>query len=228
MAKRKKAAAGGKRKAVIIDDPAMPLFQGIEAVAPKPPKRQTVAEREAWQQTKNVWRQRERKYAAERAAAKAERLAQRPATMQGNDYRLPPSVESFVRALFVPDDIYAYGYPSRGLDKVAECHGIEYAYLSAYMEGCRQGYIEGKVADLEPKRERSRKANAAKRHRRQDCGGHMMTLDERDAAIVVEYPTLRDMLGSIESQLRLAEKYGLTSREQVGNVIRKAKQNGTA
>ena len=56
----------------------------------------------------------------------------------------------------------------------------------------------------------------------------MMTLDQRDAAIVAEYPTLRGMLGSIEAQLRLAEKYGLTSREQVGNVIRKARRNGTA
>lgn len=228
MAKRKKAAAGRKTKANIIDDPAMPLLQGIEAAAPKRPKRQTAAEREAWQQTKNRWRQRERKYAAARAAAQAARLAQRPPTMQGNDYRLPPDVESFVRSIFRPHDIRAAGYCSVGLDQVADDHGIEHAYLSAYMEGCRQGYIEGRVADLEPKRERSRKANAAKRQRPQDCGGHMMTLDQRDAAIVAEYPTLRAMLGSIEAQLRLAEKYGLSSREQVANVIRKAKRNGTA
>ena len=55
----------------------------------------------------------------------------------------------------------------------------------------------------------------------------MMTLDQRDALIVGEYPPLRGMLGSIDAQLRLAEKYGLSSREQVGNIIRKAKRNGT-
>jgi hypothetical protein len=163
-----------------------------------------------------------------RDADQAARLAQRPTGMQGSDYRLPADVESFVRSLFRPHEIRAAGYFSVGLDVVADDHGIEHAYLSAYMEGCRQGYIEGKVADLEPKRQRSRKANAAKRQKRQDCGGQMMTLDERDAAIVAEYPTLRKMLGSIEAQLRLAEKYGLSSREQVGNIIRKAKQNGTA
>ena len=51
MAKRKEAAAGRKRKADIIDDPAMPLLRGIKAAAPKRPKRPTAAEREAWEQT---------------------------------------------------------------------------------------------------------------------------------------------------------------------------------
>jgi len=227
-AKQTKVAASRSRQTDTIDDPAMPLLRGIKAVEPKRAKRPTAAEREAWQQTKARWKAREQQAVASRAAAMAARLAQRPGTMQGNDYRLPPDVESFVLSLFRPHEIRAAGYYNVGLDDVAAVHGIEHAYLSAYMEGCRQGYIEGRVADLEPKRERSRKMTQAKRQKRQDCGGQMMTLDERDAAIVAEFPTLRKMLGSIEAQLRLAEKYGLTTREQVGNVIRKAKRNGTA
>jgi hypothetical protein len=217
-----------KSRRVIIDDPAMPLLSGIEAVIPKRPKRPTAAEAKAWRRTKAMWLERERLASAAREAAMAARLAKRPDIMQDEDYRLPKDVESFVRSLFRPDEIRAHGYSFNGLDEIAGFSGVEHAYLSAYMEGCRQGYIEGRVADLEPKRRRAAKANAAKRRKRQDCGGRMMTLDERDAAIVAEFPTLRGMLGSIEAQLRLAEKYGLQSREQVGNIVRKARRNGTA
>jgi hypothetical protein len=52
-----------------------------------------------------------------------------------------------------------------------------------------------------------------------------MTLDERDAAIATEFPTLKAMVGSMGAQLRLAEKYGLESREQIANIIRKANKS---
>jgi hypothetical protein len=224
MAKRKKAAAGRKRKADIIDDPAMPLLRGIGTTAPKPPKPMSAARRRAYEREKADMRKTMLERAAVRRAERLSRLARRPAEMQAAGYRLPADVAAFLKTMFHPGDVRM----ADGSDFIVDVMNLHAELEAAYMEGCRQGYIEGKVADLEPKRQRSRKANAAKRHKRQDCGGQMMTLDERDAAIVAEYPTLRKMLGSIEAQLRLADKYGLTSREQVGNIIRKAKQNGTA
>jgi hypothetical protein len=169
-------------------------------------------------------RQRTQKAKESRAAITAARKAwkeRRDSATKARGYRLPEAVLSFLAGLHDPPAFFAD-------QKHVDIDEVFQLTAAAYVDGCRQGYIEGRVADLEPKRQRSRKANAAKRQKRQDCGGQMMTLDERDAAIVSEYPTLRKMLGSIEAQLRLAEKYGLTSREQVGNVIRKAKRNGTA
>ena len=227
MAKKRKAAAGRKRKADIIDDPAMPLLQGVEAVAARPGKPSTTARHKAWQREKAEWQAREREAAKLIAARHAAMMARRPAILQ-RPYGLPRDIERFLRSLFNASDRSFWYFEHGYLDDIARDNGQQYAFLCAYMQGCAQGYIEGRIADLEPKRERSRKANAAKRQRPQDCGGHMMTLDQRDAAIVAEYPTLRAMLGSIEAQLRLAEKYGLSSREQVANIVRKAKRSGTA
>lgn len=224
MAKKRKAAAGRKRKADIINDPAMPLLQGIEAVAARPGKPLTAAQRRAYEREKESMRQAMLDRAAVRKAERLARLARRPAAMQAAGYRLPADVASFLKSLFGRGEVRM----PNGNDLMVDVMNMISELEAAYMEGCRQGYIEGRVADLEPKRERSRKANAAKRQRPQDCAGHMMTLDQRDAAIVAEYPTLRAMLGSIEAQLRLAEKYGLSSREQVGNIIRKAKRSGPA
>lgn len=163
---------------------------------------------------------------AREAAAKArhrERIERRPAQMRARNYRLPADVAAFLEWL--------YENPLSWLNRDGEwavpVDEAKEMIADAYREGCRQGYIEGRVADLEPKRERSRKANAAKRQRPQDCGGHMMTLDQRDAAIVAEYPTLRAMLGPEEARWRLSQKYDLSTK-QVGNVIRKATKNGTA
>jgi hypothetical protein len=225
MAKRKKPFASRKRQAGPSAGPAIGLPQGITPAPAKPSRRRTAEDREAREArrlTQARWKARGEWKAAEQEAAMTARLAQRPSTMQGKDYQVPPDVESFLRSLFQPHEIRAVEYSCIGLDRVARVYGVERAYMCAYMEGCRQGFIEGRLADLKPRRARSLKANAAKRTKVQDCGGHMMTLDERDAAIVTQYPQLRQMLGSIDAQLRLAEKYGLMSREQVGNILRKA------
>jgi len=224
MAKRKKAAAGRKTKADIIDDPAMPLLQGIGTAAPKPPKPMSAARRRAYEREKANMRKIMLERAAERRAERLARLARRPAEMQATGYRLPADVAAFLKTMFEPGDVRM----ADGRDFIVDVMNLHAELEAAYMEGCRQGYIEGKVADLEPKRKRSEKMNEAKRRKRKDRGGHLMTLYERNAAIVAEYPTLKKMLGAMDAQLRLADKYGLTSREQVGNILRDANRNGTA
>ncbi len=229
MAKNKKAAAKRRptaRRGKPLADPATgqllifnpatgELTPGAQSSKLSPAAQRRVDERERQR------KQASREWRAARTAARNAWNERRQSAMRRRGYRLPDEVAMFLAGLHEEPSFY-YG------DTHVEVKQVIEIAAAAYMDGCRQGYIEGRVADLEPKRQRSRKDNAAKRQKRQDCGGQMMTLDERDAAIVSEYPTLRKMLGSIEAQLRLAEKYGLSSREQVGNVIRKAKRNGTA
>jgi hypothetical protein len=80
------------------------------------------------------------------------------------------------------------------------------------------------AALMESVRNRAVKMNEAKRQKRRKCGDKMMTLDERDAAIVAEFPELKRRLGSMEAQQHLADKYGPLTREMVGVIIRKAKR----
>jgi hypothetical protein len=229
MAKKKKAAAKRRptaRRGKPIADPAtgqLLIFNpatGAATPAAQSPKLSPAAQRRLDERERQR-KQASREWRAARTAARNAWKERRQSAMRRRGYRLPDEVAMFLSGLHQRPSFY------HRETHVAVEQVIEIA-AAAYMEGCRQGYIEGRVADLEPKRKVSRKANAAKRQKVRDCGGHMMTLDQRDAAIVAEYQPLRAMLGSIDAQLRLAEKYGLSSREQVGNIIRKAKQNGTA
>jgi len=153
----------------------------------------------------------------ERRAAFRERLARRPVEMQRREYRLPGDVAAFLDRLFLNPLTW---HDQRQQVSVAEAHEMIDA---AYMEGCRQGFIEGRVLDLEPKRQRSAKANAAKRQKPREHNGMRYTLDQRDAAIVAEYAVLRPMVGATEAQYRLAQKYDLSDK-MVRIIVSKAKR----
>lgn len=221
-AKRRPAARRGKPMAdptsgqLLMFNPAT----GAATPAAQSPELSPAARRRVAQRDRERKQASRERYAARRAARISWQKGRESAT-RSRGYKLPNEVVPFLAGLHVPPSFYA---DQRHID-IDEA--VEIA-AAAYMEGCSQGYIEGRVADLESKRKRSTDMLAAKRGKIQDCGGHVMTLDERDAAIVAEYPTLRAMLGSIEAQLRLAGKYGLSSREQVANIIRKAKRIGPA
>lgn len=205
-------------------DPATGQMFMFDPVTGRPTQPPTVLSPAARRRVEARERQRRQQSKAWREGRRAEWLAwlhRHRAVERSQRYSIPDAASRFLSRLF-PEPYFGRDVAHVSIDEAAAM------ITAAYMDGCQQGYIEGRVADLEPKRQRSAKANAAKRRKRQDCGGHMMTLDERDAAIVAEFPTLRGMLGSIEAQMRLADKYGLSSREQVGNIVRKAKRNGTA
>jgi len=153
----------------------------------------------------------------ERRAAFRERLARSPVEMQRREYRLPGDVAAFLDRLFLNPLTW---HDQRQQVSVAEAHEMIDA---AYMEGCRQGFIEGRVLDLEPKRQRSAKANAAKRQKPREHNGMRYTLDQRDAAIVAEYAVLRPMVGATEAQYRLAQKYDLSDK-MVRIIVSKAKR----
>lgn len=154
---------------------------------------------------------------AARAEEHRQRLARRPARMRSLAYRLPDDVEAFLQRLFSNPLTWSDQRESIAVDDAHQM--IE----EAYAEGCRQGFIEGRIVDLEPKRERSQKANAAKRQKPREHNGMRYTLDQRDAAIVAEYAVLRPMVGATEAQLRLADKYDLTDK-MIRIIISKARK----
>jgi len=116
-------------------------------------------------------------------------------------YQLPRELQSFLDRLYVEPDLWRYQRDGSPIprEEVAEL------LQQAYVQGCTQGYIEGRVVDLEPKRERSRKANAARREKH--------NLDQRDAEIVEKFRRLRaEAISAGDAQARLAIQHGLTDK----------------
>lgn len=218
MSKSKRKA---HRRRSVVNDPALPLLNGIELVAPRPFKPQSRARQRAWEREKAAWLAAERERSRARAQEHAARLARRPAAMQGR-YRLPPDVAAFLTRL---RDVWRMEHGPTGQpgESPVPAAAVSDLIEAAYMEGCRQGFIEGRVLDLEPKRQRSAKANAAKRQKPREHNGMRYTLDQRDAAIVAEYAVLRPMVGAGEAQYRLAEKYDLTDK-MIRIIVGKAKR----
>lgn len=191
----------------IVDDPSMPLFNGVALESfPRPFKPLSAARQRAWRREKERWMAEQRALAAARKAEHDARLARRPASMQGR-YRLPADVRRFL------DRLYAEPYLPWHQPHVAR-ERVEELLREVYVQGCTQGYIEGRVVDLEPKRERSRKMNAARREKH--------NLDQRDAEIVQKFHRLRAVpISAGDAQARLAEEYG-RSDKQIRNILTKA------
>ena len=132
--------------------------------------------------------------------------------MRSRSYRLPPDVEAFLSKLHDNPLRFASINGVHGISAHEAAAMIE----AAYLRGCTEGYIEGRVADIEPKRERSRKANAARRQKH--------NLDARDAEIVEKHRRLRAVpLSAGETEFRLAEEYGLSDK-MIRIIIGKARK----
>jgi hypothetical protein len=202
----KKRAKRTKARREIINDPALPLLSGVEAVTPVPSQPLLATRQRAWNRERAAWQAEQRALAAARMANDSARLAGRPSPMKDTRYRLPAAVASWLRrTVWAPWYVPHHDCSTVGIDDITKHHGIDDAMLAAFMEGCRQGYIEGRAADIEPKRERSRKANAARREKH--------NLDDRDAEIVEKYRRLRAVpLSAGEAQFRLADEYGLSDK----------------
>lgn len=148
---------------------------------------------------------------------------------EGHGHRPPPLIDENGNDL---SDSETWGETNLGLSerqlfaigvamRDAMTHGFQLALLRYQDE--LKGVPEA-AALMESFRNRAVKMNDAKRQKPRLCGEQMMTLDERDAAIVAEFPELKKRLGSTGAQERLAMKYGLESDKQVRNIIKKAKR----
>ncbi len=131
-------------------------------------------------------------------------------------YRLPADVEAFLLRLF-PEPLYL----PIGKDEFSRDEVMGFL-REAFLDGCKEGYIERLVVDREPRRARAINANAAKRKKPRERDGAVFTLDDRDAEIVSEYRALRAaMMLAGDAQYRLATKHGLTDK-QIRNILSKA------
>jgi len=149
------------------------------------------------------------------------RLARPPADMQRDRYRLPDDVASFLRMLHETPTFYS-DQRHIGVEEVKEM--IE----AAYMEGCRQGFIEGFLYGEEKTlpgasktRERLRRQNLEKLAR--------LGIDERNAEIVAEFHRLEhEMPGKDDRYKHLAETAKRDKRRsdwpttdrQIGAIVR--------
>lgn len=152
-----------------------------------------------------------------REAEHAARVARRPADM-GRNYRLPGDIAVFLERLYVDHDC-GIDLPGNELEQQI----IRIAMRGAYLQGCRQGFIEGFLYGEEKarpgalkNRERLRQQNIKKLER--------LGIKDRNAAIVTEFHRLeREMPGVEERKEHLAEQHQVTPR-QIANILKAARQ----
>jgi hypothetical protein len=208
----------------VVEEFQLDIFGGRTLVArrPTPTKAEQAASAEFLREAHEYFASEEfRQFKAREAAAKAqhrERLEYRPAKMRARNYRLPDDVRRFLDRLYRQPDFWPHDQP-----QTMSTAEIEELLREVYVQGCTQGYIEGRVVDLEPRRKRAAAANAAKRRKPREHNGMRFTLDQRDAAIVAEFTAYRPMMGATEAQLRLAEKYDLSDK-MIRIIIGKARK----
>jgi hypothetical protein len=179
----------------------------VEPPSPPPTAEEIAARRERV-------RQRLARDEAKREAFWA-RLARRPVEMQRDGYVLPADVAAFLKRLHDEPTFY-YDEVQISTDQAKEL------VAAAYMEGCRQGFIEGFVERRMPDKKRSDTGNAAKRRTLvQLPDGRRMTRDERDALMVAEHESLLALkVKPTPAMERLAEKYGFESWQGVAAAMK--------
>ncbi len=205
----------------IVDDPSTPLFNGVALESfPRPFKPLSAARQRAWRREKEGWMAEQRSLAAAREAEHDARLATRPASMQGR-YQLPPDVRRFVSRVYGEWRLY-HGPVGRHDEPPLPVDAVSHLMEAAYMEGCRQGFIEGFVERRMPDKKRSDTGNAAKRKTLVELpDGRRMTRDERDTLMVAEYQSLLTLKWKPTPAMeRLAEKYGFESWQGVAAAMK--------
>ena len=125
-------------------------------------------------------------------------------------------------AAVVDTDLRMRGWPDGSGDIECVCQHVRTALeLGFRMAVNRYREHLEHVPELQRRRDtdasRSRKANDARRR--------LLNLDDRDAAIVVEFAALRATKTAGDAQYALAEKYGVTDK-QIRNVLTKARKSG--
>lgn len=219
---KKKPAKRSKAKRRVIRTYQLDLFGGKKLVGRRsaPTKAEQAASEQFHQEAERYFASEEfgqhKAKEAEAKAAHRKRLERRPVEMQQRSYRLPADVRSFLERLHNNPLRFASigGVQSISSDEAASM--IE----AAYWEGCRQGYIEGRVQDREPRVARSKKANDAKQRVTLQVGSLTMTRGERDARMAAEYAELVKLMKRTPACQRLAEKYHFESWQGVAAAIK--------
>ena len=144
-----------------------------------------------------------------------EKIASRPKAFQKGDFELPDQVADFLANFF---QYPAVEHPN-GQSVIVDMHRLHRWAWDAYMEGCRQGYVEGFVVRGEPDRKRSLAGNEAKNKMPVRVGSQTMTKAERNAKMAAEFHELVKLMKPTPAMQRLAEKYGFESWQGVAYAI---------
>ena len=161
-------------------------------------------------------------FEAERHELRQHRLSQRTAEAERLGCEMLEELGEFLSDLCQEWMAKRYGKHRAAIDAAADV--IE----AAYMEGCLQGFIEGRVMDRAPRRRASDNANRAKRMQlvtaEQVVDGKVkkrplpMDMDERDALIYAEFLSLQAKHVEKPDEM-LAEKHGMSDRHVRGIVL---------
>lgn len=225
--KAKRSKARARRR--VLKEFQLDIFGGRKLIArrPAPTKAEQAASEEFRREADEYFASEEfRQFKEREADAKAQhrqRIERQPAQMRERGYRLPADVVAFLLKLHRNPLRVGLSVPDHVAGQEAE-EMIE----DAYMEGCRQGFIEGFLYGEEharpgalKNRERLRQQNLEKLER--------LGIADRNAEIVAEFQRLaRDMPGVEDRYTHLADssKTGRddwpTSARQIANIIRGA------
>jgi hypothetical protein len=231
--KSKAKQSRAKARPRMLKEFQLDIFGGRKLVAtrPVPTKAELLASAEFAREAEEYFASEEfRQRKASEAAAKVrhrERIDRRPAEMRARGYRLPADVYAFFVRLCRDWRLFnePYGHPG---EPALAVHAVSNLIEAAYMDGCRQGFIEGFLYGEDKarpgalkNRERLRQQNLEKLER--------LGIADRNAEIVAEFRRLeRDMPGVEDRYAHLADssKTGRddwpTSARQIANIVRGA------
>jgi hypothetical protein len=193
----------------------------VRRAEPKSPNPPPTPEESAARRARAVAREAE---AEARRTAFRSRLARRPVEMRRANYRLPSDVEEFLGRLgwdgfdemmHVKEIKHA-----AGLGDWEIRDAIEAVMTFAYMEGCRQGFIEGFLYGEDKARPGALKNRERLRQQNLDKLARLGIAD-RNAEIVAAFGHLeRELPGKEQRYEKLAADYELTVR-QIGTIVRR-------
>jgi len=100
-----------------------------------------------------------------------------------------------------------------------ECEVLEQWAKDLYLEGCRQGYLEGRLVEIVAKQEVGAGKHQKLRANLVPFDGVKIPMDERDARIFRELPAMRREHGSDKGDELMGRRAGFDDGRQVRNIF---------
>lgn len=172
---------------------------------PGPPRKLTPRQRAAMETQRRADRIRQEEFLARRRA--------RIATRKRVDVEhLPRELEVWLLSLASPRDAgEVLRWHEVRLD-ARVCKALEEWATECYLEGCRQGYIEGRVEQAAARRAVSDQRIRRLREQLVEVDGEELDRDERDGVMYAEFLVLEREHGSSVAERMLEQKHGVCDR----------------
>jgi len=230
VSKAKRPRARRRKRAPEDRADAQPwLFDGASgevnpaALPSRPPRKLTPRQRAIREEREQASRIRVEEMRARRRA----RLAMRPPEMRSKDYALPQELQDWLLSLFSTAEIdrffweHKFGGDETDRQEVeAKCYELRQFALDWYLQGCRQGYIEGRTVELLSGGDRVIERTKKTRAKLVPFDGVEIPMDERDARIFFELPAMRQKACTAdEGDELMGKRAGFADGRQVRNIF---------